>query len=149
MDFLEIDERSSAPIWLQLRNRIIYLISSGIYKPGYKLPTVRELAIKLKINYNTVNKVYLSLLHDGYLMTHRGKGTFVCNIAQPDTPKQDSPADNIIDMMIKQCLDIGVPLEDITNQVSKRVSRLSAADMNIMSIFEIETQESENEEREL
>ena len=127
MDAFEIDERSSVPIWLQLKNRIVYLISSGHYKPGDQLPTVRELAIKLKINYNTVNKVYISLLHDGYLRSHRGRGTFVCDISRPDVPKQDSPADNIIDMMIKQCLDLGVPLDDIPNQVAKRVERQWAA----------------------
>lgn len=123
MDIFEIDEGSSFPIWLQLKNRLVYLISSGHFKAGDKLPTVRDLAIALKINYNTVNKVYLSLLHDGYLVSHRGRGTFVRDITQASTPKQDSPADNIIDMMIKQCLDIGVPLEDIPDQVAKRVER--------------------------
>lgn len=123
MEVFEIDERSSVPIWLQLKNRIVYLISSGYYKPGDKLPTVRDLAIQLKINYNTVNKVYLSLLHDGYLISHRGRGTFVCDISRPDMPKEDSPADNVIDMMIKQCLDLGVPLDDIANLVAKRVER--------------------------
>ena len=126
MEVFEIDERSSVPIWLQLKNRLVYLISSGYYKPGDKLPTVRDLAITLKINYNTVNKVYQSLLHDGYLMAHRGRGTFVCDIAQPDAPKQDSPADNVIDIMIKQCLELGVPLDDIANQVEKRVERKRA-----------------------
>ena len=111
------------PIWLQLRNRIMYLVSSGYYQPGDKLPTVRELAIHLKINYNTVNKVYLSLLHDGYLVSHKGRGTFVRDIKDSSKPEQDSPADNVIDLMIKQCLEVGVPLEDITNQVSKRVAR--------------------------
>lgn len=123
MEPLEIDVHSSVPIWLQLRNRLVFLISSGYYEPGYKLPTVRELAIKLKINYNTVNKVYQSLLHDGYLTSHRGRGTFVCDITRPDIPEEDSPADNVIDMMINQCLNIGVPLDDIANQVAKRVER--------------------------
>ena len=127
MEAFEIDERSSVPIWLQLKNRLVYLITSGYYRPGDKLPTVRELAISLKINYNTVNKVYLSLLHDGYLISHRGRGTFVRDISQPEAPKQDSPADNVIDMMIKQCLNLGVPLDDIANQVTKRVERMRAA----------------------
>lgn len=126
MEVFEIDERSSVPIWLQLKNRLVYLILSGYYKPGDKLPTVRDLAISLKINYNTVNKVYQNLLHDGYLKAHRGRGTFVCDIARPDMPKQDSPADNVIDMMIKQCTDLGVPLDDIANQVAKRVERQRA-----------------------
>lgn len=123
LDIFSIDEASSMPIWLQLRNRIVYLISSGYYAPGDKLPTVRELAIYLKINYNTVNKVYLSLLHDGYLVSHKGRGTFVRDIKETASPNQDSPADNVIDMMIKQCLEVGVPLDDIPNQVNKRVER--------------------------
>lgn len=134
MDVLKIDERSSVPIWLQLKNRLVYLISSGHYQPGDRLPTVRDLAIDLKINYNTVNKVYLSLLHDGYLTSHRGKGTFVCDISRPDTPKQDSPADNVIDMMIKQCLDLGVPLDDIAQQVAKRVERRHESEPSVSTI---------------
>lgn len=123
MDLFEIDERSSMPIWLQLKNRLIYLISSGHYKKGDKLPTVRDLANTLDINYNTVSKVYLSLLSDGYLVSRRGRGTFVDDISRPNRPLQDSPADNVIDLMVNQCLELGVPLADITNQVLKRVER--------------------------
>lgn len=123
MEVFKIDEHSSVPIWLQLKNRLVYLISSGHYQPGEQLPTVRDLAIMLKINYNTVSKVYNSLLHDGYLIARRGRGTFVCDITRPDLLKEDSPADSIIDMTIKQCLDIGVPLDDIAHQVAKRVER--------------------------
>lgn len=120
---LKIDELSSTPIWVQLRNRLQYLILSGYYKPGDQLPTVRDMAVDLKVNYNTVNKVYLSLIHDGYLASRRGKGTFVQNVARSQSLDQDSPADGIIDIVIKQCLDLGVPLEDIVNQVEKRVAR--------------------------
>lgn len=126
-DVYEIDESSSIPIWLQLKNRIVYLIASGYYKPGDKLPTMRELAIKLKINYNTVDKVYQNLLHDGYLSSRRGHGTFVNEFVCPLEQVEDSPADTIIDMMINQCLELGVPLDDIENQVSRRVRRREAA----------------------
>lgn len=118
----EIDERSNAPIWLQLRNRLIYLISSGRYQAGDKLPTVRELAATLKINYNTVNKVYLSLIHDGYMVSYRGRGTFVNDIKKTRNETQDSPIDSVIDLMIDRCLEIGAPLEDIPNQVARRVA---------------------------
>lgn len=131
LDVFEIDESSSTPIWLQLKNRILYLISSGYFKPGDKLPTVRELAVKLKINYNTVNKVYLSLLHDGYLLSRRGNGTFVRDLSKTDLVRQDSPADTIIDMMIKQCLDVGVPLDGIVGQVQKCVDRQRALRENL------------------
>ncbi len=123
IEMFQIDEASSTPIWLQLKNRIVYLINSGYYKPGDKLPTVRDLAIKLKINYNTTNKVYLSLLHDGYLMSRRGQGTFVGQLVRPPEEMEDSIADTVIDMMINQCLDMGMPLDEVVTQVAKRVER--------------------------
>ena len=63
----EVDPASDLPLWVQLRNRIAYLINDGTLAPGDKLPTVRGLASGISINYNTVNKAYLSLVSDGYL----------------------------------------------------------------------------------
>ena len=73
----ELDEKSSIPIWLQLKNRFIYLITSGYYKPGDQLPTVRGLAADVEVNYNTVSKVYMSLEQDGYIQSKRRQGAFV------------------------------------------------------------------------
>ena len=69
----KVDETSDVPLWVQLRQRIAYLINSGVLKPGEKLPTVRGLASEISINYNTVNKAYLSLVSDGYLESTRGQ----------------------------------------------------------------------------
>ena len=74
---ITIDSDSGIPLWLQLRNRLIYLIASGRFQAGDKLPTVRELAVDLGINYNTVSKVYQDIERDGYIVSKRGKGTFV------------------------------------------------------------------------
>ncbi len=74
---ITIDSDSGIPLWLQLRNRLIYLIASGRFKAGDKLPTVRELAVDLGVNYNTVSKVYQDIERDGYIVSKRGKGTFV------------------------------------------------------------------------
>ncbi|MEI3231952.1 MAG: GntR family transcriptional regulator [Gordonibacter pamelaeae] len=76
---ITIDSDSGIPLWLQLRNRLIYLIASGRFKAGDKLPTVRELAVDLGINYNTVSKVYQDIERDGYIVSKRGKGTFVAD----------------------------------------------------------------------
>ena len=70
----EVDPTSDLPLWVQLRNRIAYLINDGTLAPGDKLPTVRGLASEISINYNTVNKAYLSLVSDGYLESTRGRG---------------------------------------------------------------------------
>ena len=72
----ELDENSSIPLWLQLKNRFIYLITSGYYKPDDKLPTVRGLAADIEVNYNTISKVYKSLEADGYIESKRRQGAF-------------------------------------------------------------------------
>ena len=64
LDSYTIDKKSDIPIWVQLKQRLVYLIMSGSYKPGDQLPTVRELAVQLDINYHTVNKVYQMCIRD-------------------------------------------------------------------------------------
>lgn len=76
-DSFEIDKKGDIPIWVQLKQRLFYVITSGKLKPGDKLPTVRELAIQLDINYHTVNKVYHDLENSGLIEVHVGRGTFV------------------------------------------------------------------------
>lgn len=110
MALLEVDDRSGIPIWVQLRNRFIYLIESGHYLAGDKLPTVRALAEELNINYHTVNKVYTSLEHEGYIKSMRGKGAFVEEGARD--AEGVSSVDVILAECVRQCLELGMTLED-------------------------------------
>ena len=82
MALFEIDESSGLPVWVQLRNRFVYLIKTGHYQPGDQLPSVRTLAAEAAINYNTVSKVYINLEHDGYVESVRGRGVFVRDIGK-------------------------------------------------------------------
>ena len=70
----ELDYNSGLPVWIQVKNRIAYLIGSGEYKAGDQLPTVRSLAVDLDISYNTVNRAYMDLEREGYISTRKGKG---------------------------------------------------------------------------
>ena len=64
-----LSDQSDLPLWVQLRDRMAYLINSGFYQPGEKLPTVRKYAADLHIAYNTVSKAYMGLERDGYVTT--------------------------------------------------------------------------------
>ena len=83
----EIDATTDVPLWVQLRQRLVYLINSGYFKPGDQLPTVRGLASEISINYNTVNKAYLSLVSDGYLESTREAAACSCAIWTPKWTK--------------------------------------------------------------
>lgn len=119
---ISINEDSGIPLWLQLRNRLIYLISRGYYREGDQLPTVRELAVELGINYNTVSKVYQDIERDGYILSKRGKGTFVAKKehANHDNPNQDSEV--LFKDFIRQCEELGIPQKDIPDLVREHLS---------------------------
>ncbi|MCI8451600.1 GntR family transcriptional regulator [Enterorhabdus sp. P55] len=120
----EIDESSDVPLWVQLRQRIAYLITSGYFKPGEKLPTVRGLAAEISINYNTVNKAYLSLVSDGYLESTRGRGVFVRDVAADLGGDQAARVRGVLDDCIGACREMGMGLDDIEHAMSRRIKRL-------------------------
>lgn len=120
----EIDETSDVPLWVQLRNRIAYLINDGYFKPGDKLPTVRGLASEISINYNTVNKAYLSLVSDGYLESTRGRGVFVTDIAAQLGDGEMDQVEAIMDDAINACRELGMGYEDIEKAFVRHVKRL-------------------------
>lgn len=118
----EYDEDSDLPLWVQLRNRMAYLITSGFYKPGDKLPTVRKYAADLRIAYNTVSKAYMGLERDGFVTTVRGSGVFVND---PDKIRKASgQVDGLVEDFVKSCLEEGMAYEDIPKLVSACVRRM-------------------------
>lgn len=74
---INIDSRSSIPIYEQIIVRIKELIIKGLLSPGDKLPSVRELSSIITANPNTVSKAYKELEREKVIETLRGKGTFV------------------------------------------------------------------------
>lgn len=118
----EVDESSDVPLWAQLRQRLVYLIDSGYFQPGDQLPTVRGLAAEVSINYNTVNKAYLSLVSDGFLESTRGRGVFVRGVA-PDAAGDaaTTEADVIVDDCITACRGLGMSLDDVRRCMLARI----------------------------
>lgn len=74
---LTVDPRDPTPLYAQLARAIRVAIATGSLRVGDQLPTVRQLAVDLRINANTVAKVYQELERMGVLETRRGVGTFV------------------------------------------------------------------------
>ncbi len=72
-----IDYHSRQPIYEQLYDNVIRMVSLGILKPDEQLPPVRQLAIELGINPNTVSKAYKNLENDGMIYSVVGKGSFI------------------------------------------------------------------------
>jgi len=79
---IDVDPASSAPIYLQVVEAVQTMVALGRLRPGDQLPTVRQLAVDLRVNPNTVARAYLELEHKGVISSQQGRGTYVS--AQPD-----------------------------------------------------------------
>jgi GntR family transcriptional regulator len=74
---VSLDPADATPIYAQVERGLRAAIAAGRLKPGDQLPTVRELAVDLRVNANTVARVYSELERAGVFETRRGVGTFV------------------------------------------------------------------------
>ncbi len=74
---IQIENKSPVPIYSQITDQFKHLIATGKLLPGDRVPTIRELAVQLEINPNTVAKAYLEMQNLGILETKQGTGTFV------------------------------------------------------------------------
>jgi GntR family transcriptional regulator len=74
---LRIDARDPRPIWRQIEEGLLAAIATGALAVGEVIPSVRELAKQLRVNPNTIARVYQRLAEAGILETRRGEGSFV------------------------------------------------------------------------
>lgn len=88
MAVITIDSRDARPIYAQIEHALRAAIASGRLRVGDRLPTVRELAVELSVNANTVARVYTDLERAGVLETRRGVGSFVAASSERARPAE-------------------------------------------------------------
>ena len=87
---IQLDFRSGQPIYLQIVEQIRKWVASGELKQGDQLPTVRQLATELRVNFNTVARAYRLLDEAGLISTQQGRGTYIWEAPSPETLSQKS-----------------------------------------------------------
>jgi len=117
---LELDFRSGIPIYLQVVERIKENVASGRLKPGDQLPTVRALALELRVNFNTVARAYRLLDESGVISTQQGRGTYILELPPPEMSEK-----------IRQ-----QALQALTERYLNDAFRLGSSPEEIASIFQ-------------
>jgi GntR family transcriptional regulator len=74
---LEIDFTLKVPIYVQIIDQIKHMIATGALHPDDQLPTVRQLATDLRVNFNTIARAYRMLDNEGLISTQHGRGTYI------------------------------------------------------------------------
>lgn len=122
---LYIELESKVPIYIQVEEQIRSLIAAGQLRPGDQLPTIRELAADLRVNYNTIARIYLDLDRDGVITTQRGRGTFVAGV--PDEEQMSHMRREKLQAIVHLALDeartLGYTLDEITDAFEEERAR--------------------------
>jgi GntR family transcriptional regulator len=120
---INIDPRDPVPIYAQLDRGIRLAIATGKLRAGDQLPTVRQLAVDLRVNANTVAKVYLALERDGVVATKRGVGTFVAD-AQPKAvhvAQRERQLKSITERFITEATSLGFSPREVAKYIAQRI----------------------------
>lgn len=123
---LEIDFRSGIPIYLQVVDRIKEHIASGRLTPGDQLPTVRSMALELRVNFNTIARAYRILDEAGIISTQQGRGTYVLNTPPPEVSekiRQDA-LNALTQRYLADAERLGVLPEELTQILKDQVNHI-------------------------
>jgi GntR family transcriptional regulator len=116
-----LDPKAGIPFYRQIIDQIKFGIASGTLKAGEQLPTVRSLAVELKVNLNTVSKAYKELEIQKILETQQGTGTFIGDqkINIPPKEKQNK-LQSICSEFTSIAFSYGFSTTDIINELQKQ-----------------------------
>lgn len=115
---VHLDYRDVRPIYTQIADGFRSQITSGLLARDEKLPSVRELAVQLSINPNTIQRAYRQLEAEGWIATVPGKGCFVCGLPEY-SPAQRQELLNAFDKSVAALLQIGATREELIRRIGK------------------------------
>jgi GntR family transcriptional regulator len=123
--FFSVDPHGGAPLYQQLAEQIKRAIAVGALSPGERLPTVKGLAIDLKLNANTVARVYRELEREGVIATAPGRGSFVSeNGALGDARRVAlDVANRGVDEAVREARSLGITHPEVRTIADASIAR--------------------------
>lgn len=123
-----VDFESGVPIYMQLVDRIKQMAVTGQLQPGQQLPTMRQLAADLRINYNTVGRAYAILDQDGVISTQQGRGTFVTSRLSEEKIQRMrlDKLRSMIGQIVREALVLGYSPQEIKDIVEEQLAEATS-----------------------
>ncbi|MEW6715974.1 MAG: GntR family transcriptional regulator [Chloroflexota bacterium] len=114
---IELDFRSKVPIYIQIMDQIKHLVATGVLRPGDQLPTVRQVATDLRVNFNTIARAYRQLDEEGLISTQHGRGTYI--LEQPTEENSELLRRHDLEWITRHYLNEAARLEYSAEKVQK------------------------------
>ena len=121
----KLDLQSGVPVYLQIIDQVQGGIAVGTLPPGHQLPTVRQVAVDLSINLNTVLRAYRELEIRGVLETQQGTGTFISHRkTAPDHSERERQLAQLVNEFVSRAGAAGFTLQDVEEALLERYPAL-------------------------
>src|SRR6266487_4376959 len=122
VELFYLNSSDATPLYAQLTRAIQFAIATGKLRIGEQLPTVRQLAVDLRINANTVAKVYAELERTGVVETRRGVGTFICarHFEAKENRQREIHLRDFADRFIAEAGALGFSLDEVIDHLQSR-----------------------------
>jgi GntR family transcriptional regulator len=121
---IQVDLKSGVPFYRQIIDQVRSAIATGTLTPGDRLPTVRQLAVDLSVNPNTVARAYTELELTGLVETQMGSGTFVGpKPVEVDDVERRRLLDQICQETLSRASAHGFTLDDVLDNLTARKNR--------------------------
>ena len=121
---INLDLKSGVPFYRQVIDQVKAAIATESLSPGDRLPTVRQLAVDLSINPNTVSRAYTELELTGLVETQMGSGTFVGNRSvERDDVERRRVLDQFCQEFLSRASTLGFTLDDVLQNLDQRKKR--------------------------
>jgi len=129
--FVELDFRRHVPIYVQIVERLKHLMVTGILKPGDQLPTIRQLADDLRVNFNTVARAYRILDQAGLVSTQQGRGTYVLESLPPEQSLRirEEALKALTRLFLTEVARLGFEPDEVAHDVENSIERWREAGM--------------------
>jgi GntR family transcriptional regulator len=114
---------NGVPIYVQLRGQIAAAIGRGLLKPGERLPTMRQVAVELSIDLNTVQRAYAELEREGIIAMVRGRGSFVSEPQRPARRAVRESTEQLAAQVAAQAQAAGIALDELAAALARLKAR--------------------------
>jgi len=117
-------QNNGVPIYVQVRDQLLRAIGSGALRPGEQLPTMRQLAVELKVDLNTVRHAYDELEQTGAIVIVRARGTYVADKPPPmDGAREAKKVQSLAQQAIALAASAGLDPSEVAHEMLQLTKR--------------------------
>ena len=116
---LTISQADPRPMYLQIKEQIRHRIALGDWKPGHEVPSIRALAVELRVSVITIKRAYAELESEAVIVTHHGKGSFVADGEGLSTDLQQQELENHLLAAARLAKLLGIDADELATRLRK------------------------------